>query len=128
MLAYRGGGTAGSVFWESVGGGRGTLFFLFTAAIGTAVCPILVLISRLPDTPVDLGAWDHWGKPMLVGTSTQVKGPHWLLWNMRLSRGSRTSSWRLFTDLHECDGGTEHQDGAFIVILRIPRTTSKRSS
>ena len=38
-------------------------------------CPILVLISRLPDTPVDLGAWDHWGKPMLVGEVDPNQGP-----------------------------------------------------
>jgi quinol monooxygenase YgiN len=35
----------------------------------------LVLISRLPDTPVDLGAWDHWGKPMLVGDIDPSQGP-----------------------------------------------------
>src|SRR5260370_33255117 len=47
---------------------------------------------------------------------------------MRLSRGGRTSSWRLYTNLHECGGGTEHQGGASIAILSIRRTTAKRSS
>src|SRR5260370_23377043 len=67
MLVYMGTWTAGSAFWGYVAGRQGTHFSLITAAIGTGVCPILVLISRLPDTPVDLGGWDHWGKPMLVG-------------------------------------------------------------
>jgi len=56
-------------------GPAGDTLSLITAAIGTAVCPILVLISRLPDTPVDLGAWDHWGKPVLVGDVDPSQGP-----------------------------------------------------
>jgi MFS family permease len=75
MLVYMGTWTAGSAFWGYVAGREGTHFSLITAAIGTAVCPILVLISRLPDTPVDLGAWDHWGKPMLVGEVDPSQGP-----------------------------------------------------
>src|SRR6266478_865048 len=75
MLVYMGTWTAGSAFWGYVAGRQGTHFSLVTAAIGTAVCPILVLISRLPDTPVDLGAWDHWGKPMLVGEVDPSQGP-----------------------------------------------------
>jgi quinol monooxygenase YgiN len=75
MLVYMGTWTVGSAFWGYVAGRQGTHFSLITASIGTAVCPILVLISRLPDTPVDLGAWDHWGKPMLVGDIDPSQGP-----------------------------------------------------
>jgi MFS family permease len=75
MLVYMGTWTAGSTFWGYVAGRQGTHFSLIAAAIGTAVCPILVLISHLPDTPVDLGAWDHWGKPMLVGDIDPSQGP-----------------------------------------------------
>jgi MFS family permease len=75
MLVYMGTWTAGSAFWGYVAGRQGTHFSLITAAIGTSVCPILVLISRLPDTPVDLGAWDHWGKPMLIGEVDPSQGP-----------------------------------------------------
>jgi len=75
MLVYMGTWTAGSAFWGYVAGRQGTHFSLITAAVGTAVCPILVLISRLPDTPVDLGAWDPWGKPMLVGDIDPSQGP-----------------------------------------------------
>jgi MFS family permease len=75
MLVYMGTWTAGSAFWGYFAGREGTHFSLITASIGTAVCPILVLISRLPDTPVDLGAWDHWGKPMLVGDIDPSQGP-----------------------------------------------------
>ena len=64
MLVYMGTWTAGSAFWGYMAGRHGTHFSLIAASIGTAVCPILVLISRLPDTPVELGAWDHWGKPL----------------------------------------------------------------
>src|SRR5467141_934086 len=75
MLVYMGTWTAGSAFWGYVAGRQGTHISLIAAAIGTAVCPILVLISRLPGTPVDLGAWDHWGKPMLVGDVDPSQGP-----------------------------------------------------
>ena len=75
MLVYMGTWTAGSAFWGYIAGRHGTHISLIAAAIGTAVCPILVLISRLPDTPVDLGAWDHWGKPMVVGDIDPNQGP-----------------------------------------------------
>lgn len=75
MLIYMGTWTAGSAFWGYVAGREGTHVSLIAAAIGTAICPTLVLISRLPDTPVDLGAWDHWGKPMLVGDIDPSQGP-----------------------------------------------------
>src|SRR5215470_1207047 len=75
MLVYMGTWTAGSAFWGYVAGRQGTHISLIAAAIGTALCPILVLISRLPDTPVDLGAWDHWGKPLLVGEVDPSQGP-----------------------------------------------------
>jgi predicted MFS family arabinose efflux permease len=68
MLVYMGTWTVGSVIWGYVAGRHGTHFSLIIAAIGTAVCPILVLISRLPDTPVDLGAWDHWASQCWLGT------------------------------------------------------------
>jgi MFS family permease len=75
MLVYMGTWTVGSTFWGYIAGRRGTHFSLIAACIGTAACPILVLISRLPDTPVDLGAWDHWGKPMVVGDIDPNQGP-----------------------------------------------------
>jgi len=75
MLIYMGTWTVGSTFWGYVASRHGTHFSFITASIGTALCPILVLISRLPDTPVDLGAWDHWGKPMLVGEVDPSQGP-----------------------------------------------------
>ena len=75
MLVYMGTWTVGSAFWGYVAGHQGTHFSLIAAAIGTAACPVLILVSRLPDTPVDLGAWDHWGKPMLVGEVDPSQGP-----------------------------------------------------
>jgi MFS family permease len=75
MLVYMGTWTAGSAFWGYVAGHQGTHFSLISAAIGTAACPVLILGSRLPDTPVDLGSWDHWGKPMLVGEVDPSQGP-----------------------------------------------------
>jgi MFS family permease len=75
MLVYMGAWAAGSAFWGYVAGHRGTHFSLVAAAIGTAASPVLILISRLPDAAVDLKAWDHWGKPMLVGEVEPDQGP-----------------------------------------------------
>lgn len=75
MLVYMGAWAAGSAFWGYVAGYRGTHFSLLAAAIGTAACPLLVLISRLPDAAEDLDPWDHWGKPMLVHEAGLDQGP-----------------------------------------------------
>jgi MFS family permease len=75
MLVYMGSWAAGSAFWGYVAGHRGTHFSFVIAAIGTAASPLLILISRLPDTAADLGAWDHWPKPMLVGEVELDQGP-----------------------------------------------------
>jgi MFS family permease len=75
MLVYMGAWAAGSAFWGYVAGHRGTHFSFLVAAIGTAVSPVLILISRLPNTAADLGAWDHWRKPMLVHEVQLDQGP-----------------------------------------------------
>ncbi len=75
MLVYMGAWAGGSAFWGYVAGHRGTHFSLVVAAIGTAASPVLILIARLPDATVDLKAWDHWGKPMLVAVVEPEQGP-----------------------------------------------------
>jgi hypothetical protein len=75
VLVYMGAWAAGSALWGYVAGHRGTHFSFLLAAIGTAVSPLLILISRLPNTAADLAVWDHWPKPMLVGEVELDKGP-----------------------------------------------------
>jgi MFS family permease len=75
MLVYMGMWTGGSAFWGYVAAHEGAHFSLLAAAIGTAACPLLILISRLPDAPVDLGAWDHWPKPIFDGDVGLGQGP-----------------------------------------------------
>jgi len=75
MLVYMGMWTGGSAFWGYVAAHEGTHFSLLAAAIGTAACPLLILISRLPDAAVDLGSWDHWPKPIFAGEVTLDQGP-----------------------------------------------------
>jgi MFS family permease len=75
MLVYMGAWAGGSAFWGYVAGHHGAHFSLVAAAIGTAASPVLILLSRLPDAAVDLKAWDHWGKPMLVGEVEPDQGP-----------------------------------------------------
>jgi MFS family permease len=75
MLVYMGTWTGGSAFWGYVAVHEGTHFSLLAAAIGTAASPVLILISRLVDAPVDLGAWNHWPKPIFVGDAGLGLGP-----------------------------------------------------
>jgi MFS family permease len=75
MLVYMGMWTGGSAFWGYVAAHEGTHFSLLAAAIGTAACPLLILLSRLPDAPVDLGVWNHWPKPILDGDVGLGQGP-----------------------------------------------------
>ena len=75
LLVYMGAWAGGSAFWGYVAGHRGTHFSLLAAAMGTAASPVLLLVSRLPDTAANLGAWDHWRKPMLVGELEPKQGP-----------------------------------------------------
>jgi hypothetical protein len=75
MLVYMGTWAGGSAIWGHVAGLRGTHFSLIVAAIGTAACPTLILISRLPDAQADLGAWHHWGKPIPVEQLELDQGP-----------------------------------------------------
>ena len=75
MLVYMGTWTGGSAFWGYVAAHKGTHFSLLAAAIGTGASPVLILISRLVDAPVDLGAWNHWPKPIFVGDAGLSLGP-----------------------------------------------------
>ena len=75
LLVYMGAWAGGSAFWGYVAGHRGTHFSFIAAAIGTGLSPVLILISRLPNAPVDLGAWDHWRKPIIVGEAEPGAGP-----------------------------------------------------
>jgi MFS family permease len=75
MLVYMGTWTGGSAFWGYVAAHKGTHFSLLAAAIGTAASPLLIFISRLVDAPVDLGAWNHWPKPIFVGDAGLGLGP-----------------------------------------------------
>src|SRR6266436_1440110 len=49
LLVYMGTWAAGSAFWGFVAGHRGTHFSFVVAAIGTALSPVLILVSRLPE-------------------------------------------------------------------------------
>lgn len=75
LLVYMGSWTAGSAFWGYLAGHRGTHFSMLAAAIGVAVSPVLILVSRLPDTTANLAQWDHWRKPMLMGGAQPNQGP-----------------------------------------------------
>lgn len=75
MLVYMGAWAGGSAFWGYVAGHRGTHFSFVAAAIGTAASPLLIFISRLPDKAANLAAWDHWGKPLLLGKAAMDEGP-----------------------------------------------------
>lgn len=75
MLVYMGMWAAGSAFWGYVAGHKGLHWSLVAAAIGTVMSPVLIVISRLPDAPPNLGQWDHWRKPMSLPAEQLDEGP-----------------------------------------------------
>jgi len=73
------------------------------------------LISRLPIRLWIFGAWDHGAARCWLRHRPQ-QGPVLVTVEYEVDPKSRTSSWRLSTNLHEC-GGDVHQGGASIAIL-----------
>ena len=75
LLVYMGTWAGGSAFWGFVAGHRDTHFSFVAAAIGTGLSPLLILFARLPNQPANLGTWDHWRRPLVVGDVDLDAGP-----------------------------------------------------
>ena len=48
---------------------------LAAAGIGTGACLLLRRWFKLPDTKLDLSAWNHWAKPAVIGEPDADQGP-----------------------------------------------------
>jgi MFS family permease len=65
ILVYQGAFALGSAAWGIVAQRTGVQAALLYAGIGTVATSILALFARLPDSPADLSAWNHWRMPVV---------------------------------------------------------------
>jgi MFS family permease len=66
FLVYQGAFALGSAVWGAVAQKAGIHAALLYAGAGTAATTMLALFARLPDSPADLSAWNHWRMPVVV--------------------------------------------------------------
>jgi MFS family permease len=66
ILVYQGAFALGSAAWGAVAQRAGIQAALLYAGVGTAATTMLALFARLPDSPADLSAWNHWRMPVVV--------------------------------------------------------------
>jgi len=65
MLVFQGGMAAGSVLWGVVGQHAGVPTSLMWAGVGAIATIGLGVVWRLPDTTMDVTAWNHWRMPVI---------------------------------------------------------------
>jgi MFS family permease len=75
LLVFQGSVAAGSTLWGLAAARTNVHAALEFAGIGTAACMLLQFRFRLPNTSVDLSAWDHWAKPNMVVQPAPDAGP-----------------------------------------------------
>jgi MFS family permease len=66
ILVYQGAFALGSATWGAVAQRAGIHTALLYAGAGTAATTMLALFARLPNSPADLSAWNHWRMPVVV--------------------------------------------------------------
>jgi MFS family permease len=66
FLVYQGAFALGSAAWGLVAQRAGIHAALLYAGVGTAATTALALFTKLPDSPADLSAWNHWRMPVVV--------------------------------------------------------------
>lgn len=66
ILVYQGAFALGSAAWGAVAQWAGIHAALLYAGVGTTATIVLALFAKLPDSPADLSAWNHWRMPVVV--------------------------------------------------------------
>jgi MFS family permease len=66
ILVFQGGMAAGSALWGTIGQHHGVPTALMWAGLGAIATTGLGLLWRLPDTTMDVTAWNHWRMPAIA--------------------------------------------------------------
>jgi MFS family permease len=75
LFAFQGSVVLGSTLW-GYAAERATLHgTLLISSIGVVTCLLLQLVLPLPNTAVDLSAWNHWAKPTMFEEPAPDLGP-----------------------------------------------------
>jgi MFS family permease len=75
LFVFQGSVTLGSTLWGYVALHTNVHITLAAAGVGTAACLLLQFSFRLPNTKVDLSAWNHWEKPTMIEEPDPEQGP-----------------------------------------------------
>jgi MFS family permease len=75
LFVYQGSVAAGSTLWGFVALHLSVHRTLAFAGVGTAACIALQPLLKLPDTSVDLSAWNHWLRPAMFEQPDPDDGP-----------------------------------------------------
>ena len=65
ILVFQGGVAAGSALWGTIAERAGLSTSLLWAGLGAMATTAFGLISRLPDTAIDVTPWNHWRMPCI---------------------------------------------------------------
>jgi MFS family permease len=75
LFVFQGSVAFGSTLWGFVASHTNVHVTLVFACIGTAACLFLGAWFKLPNTAVDLSAWNHWVKPTMLEEPAPDQGP-----------------------------------------------------
>jgi MFS family permease len=75
LFVFQGSVAAGSALWGFAAQRAGVRSALLVSGIGICACLLLQFPFRLPNTAIDLSAWNHWGKPATFEEPAANLGP-----------------------------------------------------
>jgi len=75
LFVFQGSVAIGSTLWGFMADHTGVRAALLVSAVGMGASVILQFPLRLPNTAVDLSAWNHWGKPDMFEQHDADLGP-----------------------------------------------------
>jgi MFS family permease len=121
LFVFQGSVAAGSTLWGYVAMHTNVHRSLVFAGIGTGACLLLAPLFRLPNTNIDLSAWNHWAKPTMIQQPAPDQGPvlvtvkyvidpakaaeflHQIHKYQRVRRRDGATSWGVFVDTEAPD-------------------------
>jgi MFS family permease len=121
LFVFQGSVAIGSTLWGFVALHTNVRLTLTLASIGTGACLSLRPLLRLPDTALDLSAWNHWVKPTMLEEPEPDQGPvlvtvkyvidpsnapeflHQMYKYQRVRRRDGATSWGVFFDTEAPD-------------------------
>ena len=121
ILVYQGAFALGSTAWGAVAQWAGIHAALLYAGVGTTATIVLALFAKLPDSPADLSAWNHWRMPVVVKEVVDdlLQGPVLVTIEYVVPRRGNRGSSKRCTNMAACAAATARMDGEYSVTPRL---------